>query len=364
MVTETKRTSYLGRIGNSIKGVLFGLILVCASSYFLFTNEGSVDLSEFAVDAMELFGIEELETLDGEFIALTGEVVTDETLEDEYARLDDSLYLKRDVETYAWVEKKDSETTTNTGGSSTTKTTYTYSKKWVSKVPATADFKDPAGHENVYNEYDNGFERAQKIQVAGLEVDTFGLRMPPASTDVTTQVELLTDDFIESGEYLFNGVGTLTDPQIGDARVKYYSVNELDTGTLFGKWNLERNLVDPYYDDEVKIHGLYVGNKDMALETMHSEYLTRLWMVRMFALIFMFAGFSAIFAPFHTVLSVIPAIGNLGKGAASALSFVLTVLLGGLIIILGKVWYSWILFVILGLIVFGFGYKYYKKSKA
>lgn len=364
MVTETKRTSYLGRIGNSIKGVLLGLILVAGSSYFLFTNEGSVDLSEFAVEAMELFGIEELGALDGEFIALTGDVVTDETLEDEYARLDDSLYLKRDVETYAWVEDKDTKTESNTGGSSTTKTTYTYSKKWVSKVPATAEFKDPVGHENVYNEYDSGFERADKIIVAGLEVDTFGLRMPAASTDVTTQVELLTDDFIEYGDYLFNGVGTLTDPQVGDARVKYYSVNELDTGTLFGKWNAERSMMDPYYADEVKIHGLYVGNKDMALETMHSEYLTKLWMVRLFALIFMFAGFSAIFAPFHTILDVIPAIGNLGKGAAAALSFVLTVLLGGIIILLGKVWYSWILFVLIGLVLAGLGYKFYKKSKA
>ncbi len=362
MVTETKTTSYFGRIGNSIKGVLIGLILVVGSGIFLFTNEGSVDISEYAVNALEQFGVENLETMDGEFLALTGEVTVDEVLEDEYARYGNALVLKRDVETYAWVEDENRSTKTNAGGSSTTTTTYSYSKEWVRKVPDSTQFKDPEGHENVYNDFDISTTRADMMNIAGLDVDTFGLRMPAADTDVTGEVEVLTDDLWVEGEYLFNGFGTIGSPEIGDARIKYYVVPELSTATLFGKWNAERSVMDPYYEDEAKIHGLYVGTKDMALETMHSEYLTKLWMIRGFSLLFMFVGFSMIFAPFHTVLSVIPAIGSLGKGAAGVLSFVLTLLVGGIIIILGKVWYSWLLFVILGLILAGVGYKYYKKS--
>lgn len=72
MVTETTKTSYFGKIGNAIKGFFIGFILVIGSSIFLFTNEGSVDLSKYAVDAMEALGMENLEVLDGEFVALTG----------------------------------------------------------------------------------------------------------------------------------------------------------------------------------------------------------------------------------------------------------------------------------------------------
>lgn len=364
MVTETKTTSYFGRIGNAVKGVFVGVIILVIASVFLFRNEGSIDLSEYAVKAMELFGTEDLVNLDGQFVSLTGEVTVDEVLEDEYVRYKEALILRREVETYAWVEDKETDTKSNTGGSSTTTTNYTYSKKWVTKVPDWTSFKEPEGHENVYNEYDFGSTEADSFGLLGLEVDTFGLRMPSADKNVTAEVELLTDDFVLRGDYLFNGVGTLEDPQVGDARVTYMALDPLANATLFGKWTAGTETVEPYYDGEVKIHGLYRGGKEQALETMHSEYLQRLWLVRAFCLLGLFVGFSLIFAPFHTVLDVVPMFGRIGKGAVSVLSFVLTVIVGGTIIILGKVWYSWLLFAVIALILAGFGFRYYKKSKA
>lgn len=362
MATEVTHNSYLSRVGNSIKGVLIGIVLVIGSIFFLFSNEGSVDLSELAVNAMEVFGIESLEPLNGEFVAITGEVSTDDILEDEYARYEGALKMKRNVETYAWVENKDSKTTTNAGGSSTTKTTYSYSKEWVTKVPDWTKFNEPEGHENVNNEYDIRSVTVDKMNVAGVDVDTFGLRFPAADVDVTGDVELLTYDFSEDGGYLYSGYGTLADPEVGDARIKYFVLPELQTGSVFGIWNSERQVLDPFFDGESKVHGLYKGNKATALETMHQEYVTRLWMVRIFALIFMFVGFTLIFSPLHTVLDVIPAFGRMGKGAASLVSLILTILIGGITILLGKVWYSWILFVIIGLVLAGVGYKFYKKS--
>lgn len=362
MATKVTQNSYLSRIGNAFKGVLFGLIFIIGSVFFLFSNEGSVDLSELAIDAAEVFGIENLENLNGEFVAVTGEVTTDEVLADEFASYDGALKMKRTVETYAWVEDEDTRTTTNAGGSSTTRTTYSYNKEWVNTVPDSSNFNEPAGHENVSSGYVNDTEIVDTMNVAGLDMETFGLRFPAADVNVTDEVELLTDEFELGGGYLFNGTGSLSVPEVGDVRISYMILPEMSTGSVFGVWNSERQILDHYFDGESRIFGLYKGNKGTALETMHNEYVTQLWLVRGVALLFMFAGFNMLFAPFHTVLDVVPAIGKMGKGATTFVSFLLTLLLGGIVIILGKVWYSWILFLILGLVIVGVGYKYYKKS--
>lgn len=362
MATEVTQNSYLSRVGNAIKGVVVGLIFVIGSTFFLFSNEGSVDLSEIAVDATEIFGIENIDEKAGQFIALTGEVSTDEVLTDEYVSYDGALLLDRKFETYAWVESSESETTTNAGGSSTTRTTYSYNQQWVTDVPDSSQFNDPVGHENFDNDYQNGSFMVDRMNVAGLDISTDGLRFPGADVNVTGEVEVLTDEFETGGSYLFNGFGTLSSPEVGDVRLSYNVVPELETGSVFGVWNAEREVMDPFFEGESKVYGLYKGNKATALETMHNEYLTKLWLVRGLSLLFMFVGFNLILAPLHTVLDVIPAVGRMGKGAASIVSLILTILLGGITIILGKVWYSWVLFAIIGVVAVGVGYGFYKKS--
>lgn len=219
------------------------------------------------------------------------------------------MSLNRSVETYAWVESSDTTTKDNVGGSSTSTTTYTYAADWVTTVQDLSKFKEPGGRENVASSYTNSSEVVDVMNVAGLNVETVGLRLPKADVNVTSEVELLTEDFVLEGGYLYNGFGSVTSPFIGDTRVTYTALPEMSTGTVFGEWNAERSVMDPYYADEIKIHGLYTGNKAQALETMHSEYMTKLWLVRGAALLFMFLGFNMIFAPFHTVLDVVPIFG-------------------------------------------------------
>ena len=52
--TEVTRKGYGTRIGESITGILFGLILFIASFVLIFWNEGRYDLSKLARTAVEI----------------------------------------------------------------------------------------------------------------------------------------------------------------------------------------------------------------------------------------------------------------------------------------------------------------------
>lgn len=365
MVTETRKIGYFEKVGGAIKGVLIGLLLLVISIFVLFKNEGKVDLSKYAVDAMPVLNSEDLANLDGQFVAITGEVSVENTLEDGIASMDNILKLNRDVETYAWVEESKTTTKKNVGGSETQTTEYTYSQDWVTSVPDSSKFKDPVGHTNI----DTGIEgvnvSSDSFNLLGLTLSTDGMKMPGASEDVTAEVEVLDYMYSYDNGYLFDGIGTVASPEVGDVRVKYTALKGLDNATVFGKWNATQERLDPHYPlENEKIYSMYKGGKEEAVQTMHGEYVAMKWGIRIGMLLLMFVAFNLIFAPLHTVLDVIPFFGNLGSSAASIVSFILTLLVGLLVILLGKVWYSWILFVILGLGLAGIGYKYYNKKKA
>lgn len=68
---------------------------------------------------------------------------------------------------YQWVESKHSETKKNTGGSTDTTTTYTYTKEWEDSLISLSSFQDKKGHLNPERGmlYENKIFVADDIQV-------------------------------------------------------------------------------------------------------------------------------------------------------------------------------------------------------
>ncbi|MEK7086035.1 MAG: TMEM43 family protein, partial [Patescibacteria group bacterium] len=139
-VVTTK--GYGSRIVDSIKGVGMGILLFLASFGVLYWNEGRVDLSEVAKNAVEISSTEvALAGVDGKLVSTNGKITSGETLGDGlYLNPGKYLSVHRDVEMYAWVEKTSSNSDTNLGGSETTETTYTYAKEWTSS-PSSSGFR-------------------------------------------------------------------------------------------------------------------------------------------------------------------------------------------------------------------------------
>lgn len=154
-VTETTTESWGSRLGGSIKGIAIGGALFIAGIPLLFWNEGRAvktakALEEGASVCVKLPNADSIDaTMDGKLVHVTGTAVTDEQLSDDlFTGLNPkAIRLTRKVEFYQWVETERKEKKKNVGGSETTVTTYSYSKKWVSSPVDSSSFRE-SGHDN------------------------------------------------------------------------------------------------------------------------------------------------------------------------------------------------------------------------
>ncbi len=178
-VTETTTESWGSRLGGSIKGVAIGGALFIAGIPLLFWNEGRAvktakALEEGASVCVQLPNADSIDaTMDGKLVHVTGTAVTDEQLADDlFTGLNPkAIRLTRTVEFYQWVENEKKEKKKNVGGSETTVTTYTYSKKWVSSPVDSSSFRE-AGHENqvFYPEAENRTLVAETARYGAFEL--------------------------------------------------------------------------------------------------------------------------------------------------------------------------------------------------
>lgn len=148
-VEQVEKVGFGTNLMESIKGVAVGGILFFASFWVLWANEGRVDLSEIAKKSVEVKADSVDKSAEGKLIAVTGELKTDEKLDDpQFLKPGNYLKLDREVEMFAWVERRRTETNKKVGGSKETKTTATYEKKWTSDPQPPSKFMEPRGHEN------------------------------------------------------------------------------------------------------------------------------------------------------------------------------------------------------------------------
>lgn len=152
--TEVTTQSWGSRLSSSLKGMVFGLILVAASVLLLFWNEGRAVKTAQALEEGEgkVISVESNAAADpameNQLVHMSGQAVSTETLTDAQFGLSlPAIALRRTVEYYQWVEQTESHEEKQMGGSTRTVTTYTYTRKWCDKPQNSANFKEP-GHDN------------------------------------------------------------------------------------------------------------------------------------------------------------------------------------------------------------------------
>src|SRR3990172_10839865 len=179
--SETTTTGYGGRIINSIKGVVIGLILFVVSFGLLYWNEGKVDLSNIAKTATEI-GAQTQNTdasLNNKLVSATGIVNSDQIIGDNlYLSPNRFIAVERKVEMFAWVEKKETRSKTNVGGSETTETTYTYSREWTERTESSNNFTHPESHENPQKILESSTNKATSATVGVYNFDPQSAAIP------------------------------------------------------------------------------------------------------------------------------------------------------------------------------------------
>jgi len=157
-VTLETDQSYGSRLGDSLKAMLMGPLLVLLAIGVLIWNEGNAvkmhrSLEEALARTTSLANINVIDPqYQNRLVHIVGKAVTDDTVHDDLLgvtpTLSKILKLQRTVEMYQWVEESHTETQKNTGGSTTTTTTYTYERQWREDLIDSSRFQDSWKHEN------------------------------------------------------------------------------------------------------------------------------------------------------------------------------------------------------------------------
>lgn len=358
--SETTTTGYGSRIVNSIKGVVIGLILFVVSFGLLYWNEGRVDLSNIAKTATEISSatISTDASVAGKLISTTGVVNSDQIIGDNlFLNPDKFIAAEREVEMYSWIEKSESHSKTNTGGSETTETTYTYSKDWTENPKSSSNFKHPEGHENPQKSLDSYTNKVTVATIGAYNLDPQSVTLPNFSQlPLNSQnVTLSGGATLANDSYLFirkSTDGTFDSPQIGDLRISYHVLRPGFDGTIFGK--LSGSKIDPYFDkDGNNLYRLFIGTRDQAISTLHTEYTTLLWILRLVGFLLMWFGLSALFGPVSVLMDILPIFGAISRSLIGVITFLVAFVLTIVTILVSMLLHSFIALIITLVITIG-----------
>src|SRR5207253_4187039 len=127
---------------DSIKGVAVGGLLFIFSFPVLWVNEGRTDLSQVAKKAQVVKADSVGKGTEGKLVSLTGELRSDEKVGDpQFLQPGAYVRLQRVSEMFAWVERKETDTKKQLGGSKRTETTYSYDTAWTESPKESPSFR-------------------------------------------------------------------------------------------------------------------------------------------------------------------------------------------------------------------------------
>jgi hypothetical protein len=303
--------------------VIFGLGLFLGSFVLLYLNEGRVDLSTIGKDSIPINAAEVDGDNQGALVAAAGELHSDEQLGDpELLTSSDYLQLERQAEMYAWEEDRDEDEDGNVS--------YDYSRRWTSDPENSNSFHNSNGHFNPPMRY-----REETFTVDSVAVGAF--RLDPDELFFMEKEEVrLREGMLRQGRleenYIFIGEGELDDPEVGDLRIKYEAFYNGQEGTVFGEQD-ERGIRPYTHNDGTTLYRAYPSDRETALESMHTEYLTLLWGARLGGLVMMWVGMMLIVSPLTNLLGYLPLVGDAGRAVISFFAFVVAFFLSAITIV-------------------------------
>jgi hypothetical protein len=357
--TVTTSTGYFSRIGNSLKGILIGFVLVIVSVVALWWNEGNAlktrqDLTAFQglTNSVPSTNIDPAN--EGQAIHTYGEATTPSTLTDPLFEVSaQALKLSRSVEMYQWQENSKSETRKKLGGGEETVTTYTYDKTWSSSAINSSSFKDPNAPQNPgqipfpdWEAYPQdasldafhlttqvlakiGGDQPLKPEalpaaaISGTDADPEAAEegqdsQAPVIAPSSGTLDGRTIHLTHEGFYL--GANPVS-PDIGDVRITFKQIPP-QTITVVGAQAGE--TISAWTSDRGRTY-LEVARGTRTIDEIFSAAQNRnnliMWAIRVGGFILMGIGFSLILKPLSVLADVLPFLGNLVGGVTGFVAF-------------------------------------------
>jgi hypothetical protein len=347
---ETTSTSWLSRIGQSIVGVLIGLLLVIGSIILLFWNEGRAvqtarSLSEGGRVVIDVAPAPIDPGNEGKLIHVSGDAkatapITDRTFGVSVV----ALHLTRVAEMYQWEEQRHQETHQSVGGSEQTVTTYTYRKVWSNRTIDSQTFRHPEDHTNPQRHYDDLGLTASDATLGAYRLDAAVLNLLP--TREPLQLDPQAADPLKSriaNAQIVDGkilIGASADnPQIGDYRISYVyaplgPVSAIGRQTGSGIASYQTSAGD-------RLLMAAPGQQsaaDMFKEAERNNMILT-WVLRLGGIVAMWFGSFFILRPLVIVADVVPLIGSVLAAGAGLVSLAFTLVVAGIVIAIAWFWY-------------------------
>ncbi len=339
--TETTTTSYGGRIGKALKGIVGGFIAFLAGTALLFWNEGNFIKTQKALREAQgaTVVVESVESLDpqlnGKLIHASHKAETDDILVDnQFGVKENAIAIKRQVEFYQYEENASKEKRDKLGGGEEEITTYTYKLGWKSKAIDSSNFKDPdyrgrnytlvnPTSQNVYAKsvkfgaYQlpeffiqaiGGDEPAEvklgEEQIAEIQKNAVrNLRGADANEAITPTLVHISENTIYIG-------ANPTSPKVGDVRITLTKVLPKDV-SLIGKVN-GSTFGQFIAKNGKKVARLETGivSAEEMFANAQAENTMLTWMLRLVGVLLVCGGLRGIFGILEALAKVVPFLGD------------------------------------------------------
>ena len=316
-LTETTTTGWLSRMGSSLGGVLFGIILLPCAIALLSWNEGravtaATGLKQGLGSIVEINADSVNPQHNAKLVYLNGTVTGVTPAVDAWSGFSATglVRLQRKVEMYQWLERETETKTNNVGGSQTTQKTYTYALDWSESARNSAQFKIPAGHQNPAMPL-----KSQTFDANSVKIGAFSLgKSLVQDLNNFESIQTLTTapaGYAVQGNMLYKGVNP-DQPALGDVRVTYstiaeqtYSIAAQQNGSTLVTYHDAKNdykiaLIEP---------GIVSAQKLFADQASTEKLIT--WACRIGGFLLLLFGFSLIMGPLAMLVAFLPFLESL-----------------------------------------------------
>jgi len=338
--TETSHTSFGGNIVRSIVGIPLGILLFLGSFAVLWMTEGRTDWSKVAARTV-VASPDRAAGFDGQPVSVTGPITSTEALGDpDFVQPGPYVSLRREVEQFAWIESQSSNSRSNTGGSTTTQTTYTYATGWTATPQPSSGFRVPEGHDNPPMTVQSTRFVVPRAAVGAWNLDLAHVEFERGSVLPPTTIQRVGRgaSFVPAGEHLFGGSGTPDAPHLGDLRVRFTAVRNGTTVTAFGQAG--GGTVAPLSVDGDPWIRVLSGDRSAAIQTLASEYSATGWIGRVIGFVMMWIGMLLFLGPISTFLNVLPFLGSASRFVTMLVTFPLALVLTAVTVVVAMVAHS------------------------
>jgi hypothetical protein len=349
--TEVTSTSWIGRLGKSILGVLIGIVLIIVAIILLFWNEGRAvttarSLTEGSRAVVEVGSASIDPANEGKLIYVSGDLTARAPLIDrEFDVSANALRLVRKVEMYEWKEESKTERRDKLGGGEEEVKTYTYHRVWSDHYEDSSRFKHPDGHENPEMRYRGQSVTARDASLGAFHPGEQVLRLLPADERLPLDPGLAAPLRARVGDAVSVVDGDLylardpANPHVGDLRISY-TIAPNGAASLIGRQT--GNDLTEYQTkagDQLLMADPGVKSAAAMFKAAEDENRLLTWVLRLVGAARMFFGFVLILNPLVVVADVVPFIGSILGAGAALVALVLTIALGSAIIAIAWLWY-------------------------